>query len=220
MSARSRFAAITLLLVGVGGVGLDSVRGAQLGGRPAEEWIKTLESPNRIQGLKIDETVQRLKLKPGEVVADLGAGSGLFEPPLAAAVGRNGLVYAVDIDQGLIDAINRKVAEKSLTNVKAVLGQFTDPSLPPGSLDVAFINDVLHHIADRTAYLANVAKALKPSSRIALIDFHPEQGGHRNQPELQVSRSAAEQLMAGIGFKPVEEIPLFTEKYYIVYQRR
>lgn len=217
MSARSRLAAIAILLVSVG---LDSIRGAQLGGRPAEEWIKTLESPNRIQGLKIEETVQRLTLKPGEVVADLGAGSGLFEPPLAEAVGRSGLVYAVDIDQGLIDAINRKIAEKTLTNVKAVLGQFTDPGLPPASLDVAFINDVLHHIEDRAAYLTNVAKALKPSGRIALIDFHPEQGGHRNQPDLQVSKSAAERLMAGIGFKPIEEIPLFTDKYYIVYQRR
>lgn len=217
MSARSRCAAIAILLVSVG---LAPIRSAQLGGRPAEEWIKTLESPNRIQGLKIEETVQRLKLNPGEVVADLGAGSGLFEPPLADAVGRSGVVYAVDIDQGLIDAINRKVAEKSLTNVKAVLGQFTDPRLPPASLDVAFINDVLHHIEDRTTYLTNVAKALKPSGRIALIDFHPEQGGHRNQPELQVSKSAAEQLMAGIGFKPVEEVPLFTDKYYIVYQRR
>lgn len=217
MSARSRCTAIAILLVSVG---LAPIRSAQLGGRPAEEWIKTLESPNRIQGLKIEETVQRLKLKPGEVVADLGAGSGLFEPPLAEAVGRGGLVYAVDIDQGLIDAISRKIAEKSLTNVKAVLGQFTDPNLPPASLDVAFINDVLHHIEDRTTYLANVAKALKPSGRIVLIDFHPEQGGHRNQPELQVSKSAAEQLMAGIGFKPVEEVALFTEKYYIVYQRR
>lgn len=217
MSARSRFAAIAILLVSVG---LDPIRGAQLGGRPAEEWIKTLESPNRIQGLKIEETVERLKLKPGDVIADLGAGSGLFEPPLANAVGRNGLVYAVDIDQGLIDAINRKIAEKALGNVKAILGQFSDPGLPPASLDVAFINDVLHHIEDRTTYLANVAKALKPSGRIALIDFHPEQGGHRNQPELQVSKSAAERLMAEIGFKPVDEIPLFTEKYFIVYQRR
>lgn len=217
MSARPRLAAMAFFLLTFG---LDSVRGFQLGGRPAEEWINTLESPNRIQGLKIEETVQRLNLKPGDVVADLGAGSGLFEPPLAEAVGKAGVVYAVDIQQGLIDAINRKVSERSLANVKAVLGQFTDPGLPPASLDVAFINDVLHHIENRAVYLTNVAKALKPSGRIALIDFHPEQGGHRNQPELQVSQAAAEQLMAGIGFKPVEEIPLFTDKYYIVFQRR
>lgn len=217
MSARPRLAAIAFCLLSFG---LDPVRGFQLGGRPAEEWIKTLESPNRIQGLKIEETVRRLNLKPGDVVADLGAGSGLFEPPLAEAVGKNGVVYAVDIEQGLIDAINRKVSERSLANVKAILGQFTDPGLPPASLDVAFINDVLHHIENRAAYLTNVAKALKPSGRIALIDFHPEQGGHRNQPELQVSKAAAEQLMAGIGFKPVEEISLFTDKYYIVYQKR
>lgn len=192
----------------------------QLGGRPADEWIKTLESPARIQNLKIPETVSALKLKPGAVVADLGAGSGLFEGPLAEAVGPSGMVYAVDIDAGLIDAIARKATAGGWRNVKPVLGQFTDPGLATGSVDVAFINDVLHHVEQRAAYLGNVARILKPGGRIALIEYHPELGGHKNQPELQVSKSAAAALMAGIGFQSVEEIALFTDKYFTVYQKR
>jgi len=193
---------------------------AQLASRPAEEWLKTLDSPQRIQGLKIDETVAKLGLKPGDVVADLGAGSGAFEGALAGAVGPKGTVYAVDIDQKLLDAINKKAADARVPNVKTVLGKFTDPALPASNVDLAFINDVLHHIEDRGAYLKNLGRYLKPSGRIAVIDFHPEQGGHRNQPELQVSKEAAATLMAAAGFKPVEEIPLFTDKYFVIYARQ
>ena len=78
----------------------------QLASRPADEWVKTLESPTRIASLKIDETIAKLQLKPGDVVADIGAGSGVFDAPLAAAVtsgATRGKVYAVDIDQGLLD---------------------------------------------------------------------------------------------------------------------
>jgi ubiquinone/menaquinone biosynthesis C-methylase UbiE len=207
---------IGALLVSTGLAQVD----AQLASRPAEEWIKTLDSPQRIQGLKVDETVGKLGLKPGDVVADLGAGTGVFEGALSGAVGPNGTVYAVDIDQKLLDAINKKAADAHVANVKTVLGKFTDPALPVSNVDVAFINDVLHHIEDRGAYLKNLARYLKPSGRIAVIDFYPEQGGHRNQPELQVSKEAAATLMAAAGFKPVEEIPLFTDKYFVIYARR
>jgi arsenite methyltransferase len=192
---------------------------AQLGSRSAEEWLKTLDAPTRIQNLKVDETIAKLALKPGMIVADIGAGSGIFEGPLARAVGPSGTVYAVDVEQGLLDAITKKASEAHVTNVKTVLGKFTDPALP-ASVDVAFINDVLHHIEDRSAYLKNLARYVKPSGRIALIDFHPEFGGHRNQPELQVSKVRAASLMAEAGFEPLDEINLFTEKYFILYGRR
>jgi arsenite methyltransferase len=193
---------------------------AQLGSRSAEEWLKTLDSPARVQNLKIDETIAKLGLKPGMIVADIGAGSGIFEGPLAKAVGAGGTVYAVDVDQGLLDVINKKAAEARVTNVKTVLGRFTDPALPGSDVDVAFINDVLHHIEDRSVYVKNLARYIKPSGRIALIDFHPELGGHRNQPELQVSKDKAAALMAEAGFKPLEEISLFPDKYFVVYGRR
>lgn len=197
-----------------------SVDALQLGGRSAEEWLKTLDAPNRVQNLKIDETIAKLGLKPGTVVADIGAGSGIFEGSLAKAVGPGGTVYAVDVDQGLLDAINKRAAAAGVANVKTVLGKFTDPALPVRTIDVAFINDVLHHIEDRATYLKNLATYVKPTGRIALIDFHPELGGHRNQPELQVSRDSAASLMAAAGFKPIEEISLFTDKYFVIYGRR
>lgn len=198
-------------------VGFAQPASAQLAGRSTEEWLKTLENPTRIAGLKVDETVTKLGLKPGAIVADIGAGAGIFEASLAQAVSPGGKVYAVDIDKGLIDHIAERAAERHITNVQGVVGTFTDPKLPVRNVDLAFIYDVLHHIEARAEYLKNLAGYLKPSGRIAVIDFRPGQGGHRDLPELQVAREQATAWMAAAGLKPVEEIELFTDKWFVIY---
>lgn len=192
---------------------------AQLGARTADEWIRTLESPQRIASLKIDETIARLGLKPGNVVADIGAGSGIFEAPLAQAVGDRGKVYAVDIDQPLLDNIAKKQRQFAIPNIVTVLGKYTDPSLPASDVDLALINDVLHHIEDRAAYLKNLAKYVKPGGRVAIIEFYPDKGGHRTQPELQVTKEQAAAWMADAGFKPSDEFDIFADKYFVIYRR-
>ncbi len=189
---------------------------AQLGARSTEEWLKTLDSQNRVAKLRVDDAVAALKLKPGDVVADIGAGSGVFTLPLARAV-PNGRVYAVDIDQGLVDHIAKKAQEAKAGNVRAVLGAFTDPKLPARDVNVAFIYDVLHHIEDRAGYLKNLAPYLKPGGRIAVIDFHPELGPHKNDPKLQITREQAREWMAAAGLKVVAEHKLYDDKWYVVY---
>lgn len=192
---------------------------AQLGARPAEEWIKTLDSPNRIAGLKVSETVAALKLGPAQSVADIGAGSGIFSLPLARAVQPGGTTYAVDIEQGLLDHIMKTAAEQGVANVRPVLGEFDDPRLP-AQVDLAFINDVLHHIEKRDVYLKNLARYLKPAGRIAVIDFIPGRGGHRDDVKMQLSPDQVAAMMAQAGLKPIEEVKLFDDKWFIVYGRQ
>jgi len=202
-------------------VGLASTRATpQLAARTTADWIKTLESPARIASLKIDETIAKLRLKPGDIVADIGAGSGLFEGPLAKAVTSGGKIYAVDIDQGLLDNIDKRTKEFQITNVQTVLGKFADPHLPARDVDLAFIDDVLHHIEDRAGYLKNLVGYLKPSGRIAVIEFIPSKGGHQNQPELQITKEQGTAWMAAAGMKPVEEFDLFDTKWFVMYERR
>jgi len=197
--------------------GLAKPASAQLAGRTPEEWIKTLEAPTRVAGLKVQETIAALKLKPGMVVADIGAGTGVFSLPFGTAVKPGGKVYAVDIEQGLIDLINEKATEVGMTNfVQGVLGEFDDPNLPD-NVDLAFINDVLHHIEHRELYLKNLAGYLKPGGRIAVIDFKPEGGGHRNQPELQTKQEDVAKWMAAAGLKPLETVNLFEDKWFVIY---
>ena len=91
---------VALLAGCVLAVGLARPAAAQLASRSAEEWIKTLESPNRVAGLKIPETLAALKIKPGQIVADIGAGTGIFSFPFVQSVKPGGKVYAVDVDAG------------------------------------------------------------------------------------------------------------------------
>jgi ubiquinone/menaquinone biosynthesis C-methylase UbiE len=205
------------VLIAIAAVAAPSAH-AQLGARSTEEWLKTLDAQNRVAKLKIDEAVAALKLRPGDVVADIGAGSGLFTLPLAQAV-PSGRVYAVDIDQGLVDHIAKKAQEAKAANVRAVLGAFTDPKLPARDVDVAFIYDVLHHIEDRAGYLKNLAPYLKRGGRIAVIDFFPELGPHKADPKLQITREQTKEWMAAAGLKVVAEHKLYDDKWYVVYGR-
>jgi ubiquinone/menaquinone biosynthesis C-methylase UbiE len=197
---------------------------AQLAPRKAEAWVNTLEGPRRVASMKMDETLAKLSLMPGMVVADIGAGSGLFSRPLAKAVGPSGKVYAVDIQQDLLDYIDRRDKEEHITNVRTVLGAFEDPKLPARDVDLAFINDVLHHIEKRAAYLKALGTYLKPAGRIAIIEMNKDDPNtpHRNQPELLVSRDEILTWMSDAGFKLVEEhADLFPgTKWFLIFCRK
>jgi ubiquinone/menaquinone biosynthesis C-methylase UbiE len=191
---------------------------SQRASRPAAEWISVLDAPERIAGMKIPEVVTALALEPGQVVADLGAGSGPFVIPLARAVGPTGRVYAVEIDRDFLPHIQRKVIDAGVTTVQALLGEPSDPKLP-GAVDLAFLHDVLHHIDDRPEYFRNLAAYLTRTSRVAIVDYHPADSPHANEPALQVSREQAAEWLGAIGFRPVREVPLFREKYFVIYGR-
>ena len=197
---------------------------AQLAPRKAEEWEKTLESPNRTATQKVAEVLSDLSLKPGMVVADIGAGSGFFSRPLAKAVAPGGKVYAVDIQQGLLDYINKRDTEENIHNVQTVLGEFDDPKLPVRNVDLAFINDVLHHIEHRAVYLKALSTYMKPTGRIAIIEMNKDDPntGHKNQPELLVGREEIVGWMSDAGFKLVEEhADLFPgTKWFLIFGRK
>ncbi len=117
-----------------------------------------------------------LAVAEGAVVAELGAGGGWFTLRLASRVGPNGLVYAEDIQPGMIEGIARRMKAENLTNVKPILGTTTDPRLPPG-LDAALISDAFHEMDDPKApsvivtLLRNIGRSLKPQGRLGIVDW-------------------------------------------------
>ena len=211
----------TCSIVAVAGVAFSfsQVVDAQLASRPAAEWTKTLESPERIASLRTGEVIAKLNLKPTDVVADLGAGTGLFSLPLAKAV-PSGRVYSVELDEGFLTQIGGKAKTENVSNIVPVLGKFTDPSLPARDVDVAFFHDVLHHVENRAAYLKSVANYLKPDGRIVVIEFNPGDSPHKAEPSLIVSREQTAGWMADAGLVPDADIQLFPDKYFVVYRRK
>jgi cyclopropane fatty-acyl-phospholipid synthase-like methyltransferase len=208
-------AAIIFLLAAM----LTPAAHAQRASRPADDWIATLEAPDRIAGLKIPEVVAGMKLRPGDVVADLGAGSGPFVVPLSRAVSPKGKVLAVEIDRNFFPHVQQKAKAAGVTNVQTIAGEATDARLPE-PVDVALLHDVLHHIENRPAYFKSLAKYLKPTSRIVVVDYLSKQGPHRDDPSLVVGKEDAATLLAAIGFTPVEDIAMFPDKYFVIYGRR
>ena len=194
----------------------------QLGGRPAEEWALTLESGRRLGRLEIDEVVARMALQPGDVVADVGAGTGVFSVSLARAVGTTGTVLAVEVDPGFLPMIEQKAVDGSVENIRTVLGEFKDPKLPRRDIDVAFFHDVIHHIEGRQAYLQATARYMAPGSRIVVVDYHGDHPGapHGDQPELRITLRQMREWMSVAGFDLTQEFDLFDEKFFVVFTKR
>jgi ubiquinone/menaquinone biosynthesis C-methylase UbiE len=214
-----RFACRLILTVACAAAAVHVARATQLASRPTAEWIKLLDSPERVAALQVDEIVGKLQLQDGLVVADIGAGTGVFSLPMARHVGPTGRVYAVEVDRGLVDYIREKAGGQKLKNVQAVLGRFEDPMLPVKDVDLAFFHDALHHIANRAGYLRRLADYMKPAARIAVVDLDPVKGAHSNDRDLQVTKAQVAAWMKAIGFEAREQADLSEQKWFAVYTR-
>jgi ubiquinone/menaquinone biosynthesis C-methylase UbiE len=202
-------------------IGAD-VSARQLGSRPPDDWILRMERPERVASLQVDEIVARLALKPGQVVADIGAGPGIFSLSLSRTVGDRGKVYAEEVDPAFIDRIRQKLDAQHVTNVTPVLGAFTDPKLPAKDVDLAFFHDVLHHVKDRPEFLATLAPYVKRTGRICIIEYDAKTGPHKDDPSLVITREQLDGWMAAIGFTPIQPIEgLFHDaRWAVIYGRR
>ena len=182
-----------------------------------------LEAPDRDQWQKPDQILDALSISEGAVVAELGAAGGWFTLRLATRVGPNGLVYAEDIQQEMIEGIARRMQRENITNVKPILGTPSDPRLPPG-LDAALISDAYHEMADDpedpqliVKLLRNVARSLKPQGRLGIVDWTPGHGGpgppadQRADPNavIEAARAAGLELISREDFPPFVYLLVF-----------
>lgn len=150
-----------------------------------------LERPEREAEEAPSRAISALKVQPGQVVADIGAGSGYYTVRLAKAVGPAGKVYATDIQPGMLELLRGNVARAGLTNVTTVLGAPDDPKLPPGSIDMALMVDVYHELAAPQAFLRRLRPALKRDGRLVLLEFRKED---RRVPILEVHKMSVAEV--------------------------
>jgi cyclopropane fatty-acyl-phospholipid synthase-like methyltransferase len=181
--------------------------------RDPQEYIKRLEAEQRVKELQVDRVVETLKISPGQKVADLGAGSGLFTRPIARKVGEKGTVFAIDIDPELLKHID-KTAEKP-ANIRTILAAEDDPKIPE-RVDLIVIIDTLHHIRNREAYLKKLRDYLQPSGRIAILDF--SKNWPPDHEQMRYTPEELEGWMKSAGYKRVEKHDFLNNNFFVIYQ--
>lgn len=185
--------------------------------RDPKSYIGALEDPKRDVYQKPLEVIHALGLKPGEIIADIGAGSGYFTFHLARHVGEKGKVYAVDVSPEMVRHVNRRIRDSKTTNAVAVLADPDDPLLPDQSVNRFFICDVWHHVDNPTKYLALMKKMLKPGGEIVMIDFHKKELPVGPPMQMKIAREDLIKKLEANGFKLTKEHTFLPYQYFLVF---
>ena len=169
------------------------------------------------------EIVEALDLRPGDAVADIGAGTGFFSFLMADAVGRNGRVAAVEISPRFLDHLREQKAERGLDHLTVVEGTERSVELATASTDLAFICDVYHHFEHPEASLASLRDAIKPGGSLILIEFHriPGETNEFIMKHVRAGRDVFQAEVEAAGFRFVEEITIdgLDDNYILRFER-
>lgn len=170
-----------------------------------------------------NEIVAACQIQPGQTVADIGAGTGLFTRMFSDAVGKNGRVIAVDIAQNFLDHIEKASRQAGKGNVEMLLCKADSTELPPLSVDVAFICDTYHHFEFPLRTMASLQRAMKPGGRVVLIDFRRVVGKSTDWVvnHVRAGQEVFEREIVQSGFRKVyEERELLKENYFVVFEKK
>jgi ubiquinone/menaquinone biosynthesis C-methylase UbiE len=181
--------------------------------------IAWLDRPKREEEEHPEAVINAMQLGGGEVVADLGAGSGYFTFRLAAKVGKTGKVLAVDIQDEMIATLRRRAAALGVTNVEAVKGSETDPQLPANGVNVVLMVDVYHELAYPFEVMTKVCEALKPGGRAVFVEYRKEDP---RIPILEVHKMSVEQLakeMQAVGLAHVQTVESLPSQHIVIFER-
>jgi precorrin-6B methylase 2 len=184
--------------------------------------IDWLERPERETEEHLTQLVDVLKLTPGLVVADIGAGSGVISIKMADKVKPAGTVLAVDIQEEMLSVLAKRCKQLKITNVTPVRGTEKSPNLKPSSVDLALMVDVYHEFRYPYEMLLAIAKALKPGGRVVFVEYRKEDPQvpiklvHK-MTEAQVKREAAEPALELAHVETIEVLPW---QHVIIFERR
>ena len=175
-------------------------------------------SGDRDEWQQADRVITTLAIAPGQAVADLGAGGGYFTFKLADAVGAEGRVYAVDVDEAMNDRLAGLAAEKGYANVQVVLAEYDDPKIPEGGVDLIFTSNTYHHIEEREAYFRRAARYLRPGGRLAVLDYRDEgflQAIFGHSTDAETIRAELERA----GYRLVADHDFVEKQHFLVFEQ-
>lgn len=183
------------------------------------ERIEELEEPREWQ--KPEQIMEFLDLVEGNVVADIGTGTGFFALYFSDWVGKTGLVYAEDIQQEMVDYTAEKIADEGIENIKVVLGEPDDPGLPEDSLDLAMMANVYHEVENPVALLRSIARSLKSDGRLIIIDWRTDRDSDIGPPmEERVPQDIVQSNAEEVGYYLVRHHPFLRHHYFLVFKKK
>jgi ubiquinone/menaquinone biosynthesis C-methylase UbiE len=184
-----------------------------------EAFVGRMLDPERMQWQQPARVLRAAGVRPGSVVADVGAGPGFFTVPLARAVGPRGRVYAVDPGLPHLERLRHRLMEHRVRNVTPVLSRGDDPHLPPGEFDLVMIVNTYHHFPDGPAFLRRVAKALRPGGRMVGIDFDKRETPVGPPVDHRVAREEFLRDARRAGLRLAAEHRFLPYQYFVVLKR-
>ncbi|MEM7408830.1 MAG: class I SAM-dependent methyltransferase [Myxococcota bacterium] len=183
---------------------------------PAYLWW--LDLPQRASWQQPEAVLDALEIAEGDVVADIGAGGGYFAERLATRVGPAGRVYATDVQDEMIEALDERVEARGLDNVRVVRAAFDDPTLPRACCDLVFFANVYKEIDGRVDYMKRVARVLRPGARVAILAFHPDAPGPGPPVGDRLAAETVTRELASAGYTLASTRDFLPRHYLLVFE--
>jgi ubiquinone/menaquinone biosynthesis C-methylase UbiE len=180
-----------------------------------KKWSASFDDPERDKWQMPGRIVEALALKPTDIVADIGAGTGYMAVRFARAL-KGGTVLAVDIEPNMVKHMAERAKAAGIDNLRGVIGGAQSPNLPE-AVDVAFLLNVYHHIDARPAYFKQLRASLKPGGRVAIVDFRPDAPAGAPK-HMRISAETITEEMKAAGYKPAGSFDFLPRQSFLVFQ--
>ncbi|MFZ4748958.1 MAG: class I SAM-dependent methyltransferase [Phycisphaerales bacterium] len=177
-----------------------------------------LERPEREREERTDLLVGALKLRPADAVADIGAGSGYFTMRMSPLV-PEGVVYATDIQQEMLDIVKERALEEGALNVMPVMGRIDHCGLEPSSVDIVLFVDAYHEFSHPREMMESIVTALKPGGRVYLVEYRLEDPSVLIKERHKMSEKQARLEMEAVGLAFVLNIGVLPQQHILVFRR-
>jgi ubiquinone/menaquinone biosynthesis C-methylase UbiE len=178
-------------------------------------WLERAERETQEQPQLV---IDALEIKPGQTIADLGAGSGYYSFRIAPLVGAAGNVLAIDIEPTMLEVIAQRAAREHVANIRPVLGSERDPNLARHSVDLLFMVDAYHELEYPYEVMSKVRAALKPGGRVALIEYRAEDPAVMIKPVHKMSERQVRREMQAAGFKHVKTVRTLPLQHLMIFE--
>lgn len=186
----------------------------------AQRWAQVFDDPARDGWQRPEELVEALRIPPGSRVADIGAGTGYFNPHLARAVGASGKVLAIDVEPSLVAHMQQRADQEHTPVVEARLGTAHDPGIrPEDAVDLVLLVDTYHHIDQRRAYFSTLRDVLSPGARLVIVDFKPGELPVGPGPDHKIAEEQVVAELVAAGWTAAGSVDLLPYQYVRLFER-